>query len=74
MLNKYVLALLVFSAIGCATGSAIAQNSPDDHRQTSTSQSSAAIISSVTQSSPGRYRIIGSVVDRNNTLACGLAG
>ena len=73
MFNKYVLALLVFSVIGCATGSAVAQNSPDDHRQTSASQSSAAIISSVTQSSPGRYRIIGSVVDRNNTLACGLA-
>lgn len=69
MLNKHIITILAL----CAAGSAIAQNLPDDHRQISASQSSSAIISSVTQTSPGRYRIIGSVVDRNNTLACGLA-
>ena len=69
MLNKHIITVLAL----CAAGSAIAQNLPDDHRQISASQSSSAIISSVTQTSPGRYRIIGSVVDRNNTLACGLA-
>jgi len=66
-------AIPIFFTIGSASAAELLDQLPDSTRQLAASSSSQAIISSISEITPGRYRIIGTVVDSKNQPACGLA-
>ena len=59
--------------ISSASAAELVDQSPDSTRQLAASSSSQAINISTSEVSPGRYRIMGTLVDANNQPACGLA-
>ena len=63
----------IFFAANSASAAELVDQSPDSTRRLAASSSSQAINISTTEVSPGRYRIIGTLVDARNQPACGLA-
>ena len=76
----FTMTVAIFFAISASffTASSVSaaelvDESPDSTRQSAASPSSQAINIITTEVSPGRYRIIGTLIDARNQPACGLA-
>ena len=69
----FVISANFFTANSANAAELVNDESPDSTRQPAASSSSQAINISTTEVSPGRYRIIGTLVDARNQPACGLA-
>ena len=69
----FAISASFFTANSANAAELVNDESPDSTRQPAASSSSQAINISTTEVSPGRYRIIGTLVDARNQPACGLA-